>query len=139
MLQKGSLYESSLYASIILLTGMGVVSLPSYLDEAPVSPVNAYTASMYLAFLGWAFHQLHALHARKSPQRTSSRPTLVKEHVVISERARHNDEQAWIESLSRIERITLRLLVALGGVVSRAEQNQETRILIEAKEKPEAA
>jgi len=144
MSDRASLYEYSLYASIILLSGMGVASLPSYLDETPVSPVNAYTAAMYLAFLGWAFHQLHKIHCKKTPGRVQPRPSLVVDNGSVPERMLHSQdpERSWMNGLTLAQRSIVRLMVALGGEVKsieRAGQVQEPQIEREAKEKPEAA
>jgi len=150
MLQKGSLYEYSLYASIILLSGMGVASLPSYLDETPVSPVNVYTATMYLAFLGWAFCELHRLHGVKSGQRTAAGPTLVRDGGVVAERPRHSNDlhqaddpqTTWMNRLHWTQRATVRLGIALGGKINTIERSSEVAKpvkAIEPKEKPEAA
>lgn len=143
MLQKGSLYEYSLYASIILLSGMGVASLPSYLDETPVSPVNAYTASMYLSFLVWAFRQLHELHGQKSEKRTQARPSLVKDaHTAQRVAPAENSSGSWMSGLNLPQRLTVQFLLALGSKISRIEapaDNQPSLIHTDAKEKPEAA
>lgn len=144
MPDKASFYEYTLFASIILLSGMGVASLPSYLDETPVSPVNAYTAAMYVAFLGWAFHELHFLHAKKSPERMRPRPMLVVDIENTVERAMHSDdpEVLWSNRLSVLQRWTVRFLEVLGGKIvpiERAVEDHETRVQQEPREKPEAA
>jgi len=142
MPNRGTLYEYSIYASIILLSGMAVAALPSYLDAEPVSPVNAYTAAMYLSFLGWAFQELHTLHCKRTPTRPQTGPSLVVDNSVAAERSTHSDasQETWMRNLSFLQRITVRGFVALGAQASPIQTAiEEVRISMETKEKPEAA
>ena len=142
MPDRGALYEYSIYASIILLSGMGVAALPSYLDAEPISPVNAYTAAMYLSFLGWAFQELHTLHSKRSPERAPAGPSLVVDNSVTGERLSHSTDpqQSWMRKLSFLQCIAVRGFVALGAKISPIHPAiEEVRISAEVKEKPEAA
>ena len=107
-----AIYEYSLYAAIVLLTGLAVVFYTAASRDAYLSSPSPFAGAVYIGLLGWAFNRLNALYKRRKPQRTDL-PSLDAIDTVQPRTDPVRDAAGFSGEQSRIMGLTLAQLAVL--------------------------